>query len=56
MKHSINLLNIKQGFDLFKRAFKIWFRYLKGEEKYSLHPEMFKTLFWGYLSNFRNDF
>lgn len=42
--------NYIRGFSYFKRAISIWIRLLRNEDINSLHPEMFKILFWRYLS------
>jgi hypothetical protein len=39
-----------RGFSIFKRAFSLWIRLLNNDDKNSYNPEMFRILFWGYLS------
>ncbi len=48
-----NYRNYIRGFSYFKRAISIWVRLLRNEDINSLHPEMFRVLFWGYLSGLR---
>ncbi len=55
IKNKRQYQNYLQGFSYFKRAFSLWIRLLNNEDRNSYHPEMFRILFWGYLSGLQKN-